>query len=184
MHKIIGHKMLRTPGEGVPIVVEILEQRLIEAGRGDREAAAAVYDDVAEVVYGLVLHMTGDPERAQSLARDALLAVLRTASLFDPTQGSARSWIVGVAHQHAARSRRSTRRPRAQELGTPTPAPGLAALSGPDARAVELSWFGARTYGDVAQDTGESPDRVLARLRGALLDLGSDVTAPEPQRSS
>lgn len=183
MHKIIGHKMSRTPGEGVPIVVEILEQRLIEAGRGDREAAAAVYDDVAEVVYGLVLHMTGDPERAQSLARDALLAVLRTASLFDPTQGSARSWIVGVAHQHAARSRRSTRTPP-QDVGTPTPAPGLAALSGPDARAVELSWFGARTYGDVAQDTGESPDRVLARLRGALLDLGSDLTAPEPQRST
>ena len=34
-----------------------------------------MYDDVAEVVYGLVLHMTGDPERAQALARDALLAV-------------------------------------------------------------------------------------------------------------
>ncbi|GAA2112499.1 sigma factor [Nocardioides furvisabuli] len=162
-------------------MVEILEQRLMEAGRGDHEAAAAVYDDVAEVVYGLVLHMTGDPERAEALACDALLAVLRTASLFDPAQGSARSWIVGVAHQHAVRSRRST---RPQESGTPMLVPGLAALSGPDARAVGLSWFGARTYGDVAQDTGESHDRVLARLRGALLDLGSDRTAPEPWRST
>lgn len=176
--------MLRTPGEGVPIVAEILEQRLVEAGRGDQEAAAAVYDDVAGVVYGLVLHMTGDPERAELLARDALLAALRTASLFDPAQGSARSWIVGVAHQHAARSRRSTRTPRQPDPGTPVPVPGLAALSGPDARAVELSWFGARTYGDVAQDTGESPDQVLTRLRTALLDLGSDLAAPEPWRSA
>lgn len=181
MHKIIGRKMLRTPGEGVPIVVEILEQRLVEAGRGDHEAAAAVYDDVADVVYGLVLHMTGEPERAEALARDALLAVLRTASLFDPAQESARSWIVGVAHQHAARSRRST---RPQELGTPMPVPGLAALSPSDARAVGLSWFGARTYGDVAQDTGESPDQVLTRLRTALLDLGSDLAAPDPWRST
>lgn len=179
MHKIIGHKLLRTPGEGVPIVVEILEQRLMEAGRGDHGAAAAVYDDVADVVYGLALRMTGDPERAEALARDALLAVIRTAALFDPAQGSARSWIVGVAHQHAVRSRRSERTPR-QAAGTRAPVPGLAALSAPDARAVELAWFGACTYDDVAQDTGESPDQVLTRLRGALVDLA----APEPWRSA
>jgi RNA polymerase sigma-70 factor (ECF subfamily) len=183
VHKIIGHKLLRTPGEGVPIVVEILEQRLMEAGRGDHAAAAAVYDDVAEVVYGLTLRMTGDPERAQALALEAVLAVIRTAALFDPAQGSARSWIVGVAHRHAARSRRSERTPR-QAAGTPEPVAGLAALSGADARAVELSWFGARTYDDVAQHTGESPDQVLTRLRSALLDLGSDPAAPEPWRSS
>ncbi len=164
-------------------MVNVLEQRLMEAGRGDHAAAAAVYDDVAEVVYGLTLRMTGDPERAQALALEAVLAVIRTAALFDPTQGSARSWIVGVAHRHAARSRRSERTPR-QSAGTPEPVAGLAALSGADARAVELSWFGARTYDDVAQHTGESPDQVLTRLRSALLDLGSDPAAPEPRRSS
>ncbi|WP_224277002.1 sigma factor [Nocardioides lacusdianchii] len=163
-------------------MVNVLEQRLMEAGRGDHAAAAAVYDDVAEVVYGLTLRMTGDPERAQALALEAVLAVIRTAALFDPTQGSARSWIVGVAHRHAARSRRSERTPR--QAGTPEPVAGLSALSGADARAVELSWFGARTYDDVAQHTGESPDQVLTRLRSALLDLGSDPAAPEPRRSS
>ena len=165
-------------------MVNVLEQRLMEAGRGDHAAAAAVYDDVAEVVYGLTLRMTGDPERAEALALDAVLAVIRTAALFDPAQGSARSWIVGVAHRHAARSRRSTREPRRPDPGTPAPVSGLAALSGPDARAVELSWFGARTYDDVARHTGESPDQVLARLRSALLDLGSDLVAPEPRHSS
>ena len=163
-------------------MVNVLEQRLMEAGRGDHAAAAAVYDDVAEVVYGLTLRMTGDPERAQALALEAVLAVIRTAALFDPTQGSARSWIVGVAHRHAARSRRSERTPR--QAGKPEPVAGLAALSGADARAVELSWFGARTYDDVAQHTGESPDQVLTRLRSALLDLGSDPAAPEPWCSS
>ncbi len=165
-------------------MVEILEQKLIKAGRGDHEAAAAVYDDVAEVVYGLTLHMTGDPERAESLARDALLAVIRTAALFDPAQGSARSWIVSVAHQHASRSRRASRTPRRRASGTTALPAGLGALSGPDARAVELAWFGSCTYDDVAQDTGESSDQVLTRLRSALLDLGNDVAAAEPWRSS
>ena len=164
-------------------MVEILEQRLMEAGRGDHAAAAAVYDDVAEVVYGLTLRMTGDAERAEALALDALLAVIRTAALFDPAQGSARSWIVGVAHRHAARSRRSERTPR-QAAGALAPVSGLAALSGPDARAVELSWFDGRTYDDVAQHTGESPDQVLVRLRTGLLDLGSEPAVPEPWRSA
>ena len=164
-------------------MVTMLEQRLMEAGRGDHEAAAEVYDDVAEVVYGLTLRMTGDPERAQALTLDAVLAVIRTAALFDPAQGSARAWIVGVAHRHAARSRRSELTLE-QPAGAPAPVTGLAALSGADARAVELSWFGARTYGDVAQHTDESPDQVLVRLRSALLDLGAAQSATEPWHSS
>lgn len=165
-------------------MVETLEQRLVDAGRGDREAAAAVYDDVAEVVYGLTLRMTGDPERAEDLAREALLAVIRTAALFDPAQGSARSWIVGVAHQHAARSRRSTQRSQRQVPGSPASVAGLDTLSGPDARAVGLAWFDGCTYDDVAVSTDESPARVLRRLRSALLDLGSALAAPEPWRST
>jgi RNA polymerase sigma-70 factor (ECF subfamily) len=168
----------------VPTVVEILEQRLADAGRGDREAAAAVYEDVAEVVYGLTLRMTGDPGRAEELARDALVAAIRTAALFDPTQGSARSWIVGVAHQHAARSRRSTRTPGRHTPGTPPPAAALATLAGPDARAVELAYFGACTYDEVARGTGESPTQALTRLRSALLELRSSLAAPEPWRSA
>ena len=88
-----------------------------------------------------------------------------------------------MAHRHAARSRRSERT-LGQTAGTPAPVAGLAALSGPDARAVELSWFDGRTYDDVAQHTGESPDQVLTRLRTGLLDLGSDPAVPEPWRSA
>lgn len=164
-------------------MAKILEQRLAEAGRGDREAAAAVYEDVAEVVYGLMLRMTGDPGRAEELAREALLAVIRTAALFDPTQGSARSWIVGAAHQHAARSRRSTQPPGRHPVGTPPPAAGLVTLTEPDARAVELAYFGACTYDEVALGTGESPTQALKRLRSALLELRSPLAAPEPWRS-
>jgi RNA polymerase sigma-70 factor, ECF subfamily len=123
-------------------VAELLEQRLMKAGRGDIEAAAAVYDDVAEVVYGLTLHMVGDPERAEGLARDALLAVLSAAHHFDPARGSARSWIVAITHQLAVRSQRPAPTTRRRAREAPMPAAGLTTLSGPDALAVELAYFG------------------------------------------
>jgi RNA polymerase sigma-70 factor, ECF subfamily len=174
------------PGDGRRGVESLLGQ----VARGDPDAFAALYDQVAGTVYGLVRRMAGDPARAQDVTGDVLTEVWHTASGFRAAEGSGMSWIMAIARRRTVAQVRATReaprRPKRSQaaqvvqqvagqaglsLTGPSGAPGadrLAALPEPQRQALILVLYGGYTQGQVASLLGVRSGTVAAWLRDGL----------------
>ncbi len=175
-----------------------LEQLLERAGRGDRDAFSRVYDQIAGLVYGLVLKVVRDPSMAEDVSQEALVEVWRRAPLFDPDRGSARSWVCRIAHSRAvdrvrseqAHRDRTERHARStSEEHEPSPADTIdlrddaevvhAALDGlTDAQrqAVTLAFFDGRTHTEVAELLDIPLGTAKTRIRDGLIKLRDSLT--------
>src|SRR5262249_5594260 len=89
---------------------------LAKVARGDEAAFAAVYDRFGTVVYGLVRRIVKDPAQSEEVTQEVLLDVWRTASRFDPGEGSARSWLMTLAHRRAVDRVRSAQASAEREI--------------------------------------------------------------------
>ncbi|HUZ92893.1 MAG TPA: sigma-70 family RNA polymerase sigma factor [Candidatus Paceibacterota bacterium] len=61
--------------------------------RGDRRAAAALYDDLAPKVYGFVLARTSKKEAAEDLMQDVFLKLIEKIESFDEKKGKFTVWF-------------------------------------------------------------------------------------------
>jgi hypothetical protein len=66
-------------GDGQPVAVSV-DGLLARVAHGDAEAFAAIYDQVADAVHGLMRRIVGDQSRAEQLTAEALVEVWRSAS--------------------------------------------------------------------------------------------------------
>lgn len=86
-----------------------------QVARGDDQAFAALYDEVAPV-YGIAHGMVGDADLAVAIAREVLVQVWQSAPRFTGPAGSELSWVLSMAWRHAA-SRRGTATERLERGG-------------------------------------------------------------------
>lgn len=179
----VAHDRPNTP-DGV-------DRLLVQVARGNRDAFAAVYDQVAGPVYGLVHRMVGDPARSEHVTGDVLTEVWRTASKFSPADGSGISWIMTIARRRAVgvirqppgrRARRTDLaqivkdiseragldRPGNPEACLPEEAAGLAALPEPQRQALVLVCYGGYGQGRAAALLGVSAGTVAGWIRDGL----------------
>jgi RNA polymerase sigma-70 factor (ECF subfamily) len=89
------------PGADEKPGAAVVDGLLLRVAHGDAEAFAAVYDQVAGAVYGLASRTVGDRSRAEQVVADVLLEVWRSASRFNPAEGSGLSWIMTMARRRA-----------------------------------------------------------------------------------
>src|SRR5688572_11078307 len=159
--------------------------------RGDERAFAALYDQLAPRVYGLVLRVVRDPAMAEEVAQEALLEAWRSAARFDPGRGSAVSWMLTIAHRRAVdRVRReqaaSTRLRKAATSEVPYDdvveqattrierqqvrrcIDGLTELQ---REAVLLAYYRGYTYREVSELRSTPLPTVKARMRDGLIRL-------------
>lgn len=73
---------------------------------GDREALALFFRRYARLVQTVAQRILRDPAEAEDLVQEVFLFVFRRAALFDPSRGSARSWLVQVTYHRAFDRRR------------------------------------------------------------------------------
>jgi RNA polymerase sigma-70 factor, ECF subfamily len=103
-----------------------LQQLLGLVARGDQEAFSRVYDAVCGPVLGLVRAVLRDPAQSEEVTQEVLIEVWRTAARFQPSRGSAMTWILTLAHRRAVDRVRSaqaaTDRERRAALLEQTPA--------------------------------------------------------------
>src|SRR5258708_39810328 len=78
-----------------------LDGLLALVARGDEKAFASVYDQLAGPVYGLIRRVVRNPAQSEEVAQEVLLEVWRAASRFDPSKGSAATWVMTIAHRRA-----------------------------------------------------------------------------------
>ncbi len=78
-----------------------LEELLIRSAGGDREAFTGVYDALVGSVLGLAHRILRDSAQAEEVAQDVMIEVWRTADRYRLERGTARTWVLTLAHRRA-----------------------------------------------------------------------------------
>jgi len=95
---------------------EVTDQLLTRVSAGDHDAFRELYDRMAPRVHGLIRRTLIDDGQSQEVTQDVFLEVWRSASRFDPSRGSAISWIMMTAHGRAVDRVRASQASRARDL--------------------------------------------------------------------
>lgn len=165
--------------------------------RGDRDAFAALYDRFADRVFGLAYTVVRDTTDAEEVTLAAFTELWRSAPRFDPEGGEVAAWLLSLAHRHAVARVRAQRTSvdGGQRAGTgeqtavggPVTVTGIGVgaapdrdrlpgdehgeLTGPQRRTLELAYYGASAYGEIAVVLDTSPGTVASHLRDGLIHL-------------
>ena len=162
---------------------------LAQVGKADMTAFEGLYDRYGRSIFSLALTMLRDAEAAQEVAQEVFLDIWRTARAFDPARGSARSWILSLAHHKAVdaarRQRLRTTEPLDErvanhqdvaELAAAGVARGwvraaLEALPTEQREAIALAYYGGFTQREIAERLQIPLGTVKTRMRDGMLRL-------------
>jgi RNA polymerase sigma-70 factor (ECF subfamily) len=163
----------------------------------DDRALGEVYDQYASFVYGLALRVIGDPRAAEDVSQDVFVCLWERPAAFDPERGSLRSWLGTLAHRRAVdyvRREEARRRRAERDAGRAVPAPdveeaatalvaaervraALDLLPNEQRRAIQLAYFGGKTYREVAVVLGIPEGTAKSRLRLGLRRIAEALEA-------
>lgn len=202
---------LELPPAAVALGSENADEELLEQiSRGGREALGLLFRRHARSVRNIAQRILRDEAEADDLLQDIFLFIFRKAVLFDPSKGSARSWIFQVAY-HRAFNRRQYLATRhfytALELDEEILGPGsdaaempfyalaidgilgkelmekfVSLLSTDQQRTIELFFFEGYTLKEIAERTGQSLGNVRSYYYRGLERLRAHVL-PQKVRS-
>jgi RNA polymerase sigma-70 factor (ECF subfamily) len=164
---------------------------------GDDAALREVYDQYASFVYGLAARVIGDPRAAEDVSQDVFVSFWERPAAFDPARGSLRTWLGTLTHRRAVdhvRREEARRRRAEREAGRAVAAPdveematalltaervraALDVLPDEQRRAVQLAYFGGKTYRQVAETLGIPEGTAKSRLRLALRRIADALEA-------
>jgi RNA polymerase sigma-70 factor (ECF subfamily) len=178
---------------------------------GEEAALNEIYDQFASSVYGLALRVIGDARAAEDVAQDVFVCVWKRPDAFDPERGSLRTWLGTLAHRRAVdhvRREEARRRRAVNEASRSQTAPdveemamalvtaervraALATLPDDQRRAIQLAYFGGKTYRQVAEVLGIPEGTAKSRLRlglrriaDALDDENDDIAVSTKRETS
>ncbi len=165
---------------------------------GDERALAELYDRYGRPAYRLAVRILRDTSLAEDAVQDAFLTAWRTAAAFDPSRGSAATWLMTLVHRRAVDVVRREDRRRAGPLDDAPVASGeatdeaaelrerrrsvqaaLAKLGEGEREALELAYYGGLSQSEIAARLGVPLGTIksrmftgLARMRDALGEAG------------
>lgn len=156
-------------------------------GRGDRGAFGDLYDELAPAVFGLARRLVRDRGLAEDVSQEVFVEVWRKAPRFDPARGTARSWVLTIAHRRAVDAIRRSESQRARDSRA-------GAIEEPDAsinqavnrtdvhrclegltpiqrESVVLAYYDGLTYAQVAARLDRPLPTIKTRMRDGLIRL-------------
>jgi RNA polymerase sigma-70 factor (ECF subfamily) len=168
------------------------EVLLARIAAGDSQALGELYDRYARIAIAVAYRVLGEHGASEDVVQEAFLAVWRRVDSFDPTRGTARSWLLTIV-RNGAIDRRRGRHGRALQdatlddvafwLATPGDETfdvvastveaelvreALATLPPDQREAIELAFFGGLTHQEIAQRTGAPLGTIKGRMRLGL----------------
>jgi len=164
----------------------------------DQSALCDLYDQFGSYVFGLAARVIGDRHAAEDVTQEVFLSLWERPGAFDPARGRLRTFLGTLAHRRAVdvvRREEARRRRAARDAATTMPIPDVGELAMaivtaeqvraevnrlPDEQraAIELAYFGGRTYRQVAKELGIPEGTAKSRMR---LGLGRIAQALEAQ---
>ncbi|NYI41906.1 sigma-70 family RNA polymerase sigma factor [Demequina lutea] len=172
-----------------------LSRDLVACARGDERAFENLYDAIGGSVFGVALRIVRDRTIAEEVAQEALVEVWRIAARYHPERGSARAWILTIAHRRAVDRVRSEQAhtdrllAHGPHLGSTHEEPdhvvevaygrweaervraGLEALTTRQREALDLTYFKGYTNKELAEALGIPLGTAKARIRDGLIKL-------------
>ena len=164
--------------------------------QGDEAAFAELYDHLSPLVYGVVLKVLRDPAQSEEVAQEVFVELWRTATRFDRSKASVRTWASTVAHRRAVDRVRSEQASRERDdrdavrvvvphdsvvaevessIDQHRVRKALATLTESQRQAVELAYFGGNTYREVAVLLGVPEGTVKTRIRDGMIRLRDEL---------
>ncbi|MEU1039123.1 ECF RNA polymerase sigma factor SigK [Streptomyces sp. NPDC005551] len=177
------------------------EELLPRVAEGDKEAFTGVYDAFSGTVMGLVCRVLRDAAQAEEVTQDVMIEVWRTADRYDPRRGTAKAWVLTLAHRRAvdrvrAAQASSERERRAGQLLSERAFDQvaeavqdhdeqrriyrcLAALTRLRRVPLVLAFYQGLTYVEVAHALSTPEGTVKSRMRAGLQHLRACLEADE-----
>jgi len=165
---------------------------VVGIGRYRQEALAEAYRRHAGAVFALARRLLVDRAMAEEVVQEVFLRLWHSPEKFDPDRGSLRSFLLAQTHGRSVDILRSevSRRQREERDARETAEAGydiehavvdlavadevraaMAVLPAGERAAIELAYFGGRTYREVATLLDEPEGTVKSRIRSGLRRL-------------
>jgi RNA polymerase sigma-70 factor (ECF subfamily) len=169
---------------------------VVSIGRYQQAALAEAYRRNAGAVYGLAKRLLSDHARAEEIVQEVFIRLWNEPDRFDPDRGTLRSFLLAQTHGRSvdvirsdvARRKREERETREQaeggyDLGREVwdmalaghVREAMAVLNEGERAAIELAYFGGRTYKEAADELGEAEGTVKSRIRVGLKRLRAEL---------
>ncbi len=162
-----------------------------QVARGDEDAYGVLYGQLAGHVLGVARSVLRDPAQAEEVAQEVLLEVWRDAARFDAARGTAKAWVMTLAHRRsvdrvrseqasADREQRAARAEISYDVVAETVAARLDAervrrclgsLTGLQQESITLAYYRGCTYREVAGLLRVPLGTVKTRMRDGLIRL-------------
>jgi RNA polymerase sigma-70 factor, ECF subfamily len=171
---------------------------VLALARYQQAALGEVYRRHAGAIFGLAKRLLNDQAKAEEVVQEVLLRLWNQPDRFDSERGSLRAFLLAQTHgrsvdilrSDSARRRREDRDARevaegAYDVDRAVWDLALAdhvrramdALHPGERAAIELAYFGGRTYREVAVQLDEAEGTVKSRIRSGLKRLRTELTA-------
>lgn len=171
-----------------------VRERLV---RRDEAALGELYDQFGSYVFGLAARVIGDRRAAEDVTQDVFLAIWERPEAFDPERGKLRTFLGTLSHRRAidyVRREEARRRRGQRDAAIILPIPDVDELAiaivtaehvraeverlpAEQRQAVELAYFGGRTYRQVASELGIPEGTAKSRMRLGLARIADALEA-------
>lgn len=189
---------LRTPAVRDDLGEASDSSLVLAIARYEQAALAEAYRRHAGAVFGLARRLLNDQAQAEEVVQEVFVRLWNAPERFDADRGSLRSFLLANCHSKSVDVLRSetSRRRREERDARSTAESGydidrevwdmalaghvksaMAVLTEGERAAIEMAYFGGRTYREVAEALGEAEGTVKSRIRSGLKRLRGELVS-------
>ena len=174
------------------------QQQLLErVAQGDKQAFAALYDEVSPRVFGLVKRLLRDHSQSEEVTQEIFLEIWQSAPRFDPNKGGASTWILTMAHRRAVDRVRASQSSRDRDLKIgirdldaaidhvsesvevrfehERVEKAMERLTELQRQAISLSYYGGLSNSEVAEKLSVPIGTIKTRIRDGMIRLRDEM---------